>query len=249
MSSQSANLLQKLITALRCPKLRYHHESVDLSDTNAIRPRHCLPTFQVPQVSLHCATVGRRSGTCLLTATLCHPKLWYHHESDDLPDTSTVGTKAPCPACADVRRMMSYVTDLVWYSLLPSAPVNRAQGCKRSRDNATTIGPFPSRHGMGPYGPGSHYREGTHHQPSGGGSWRLGRRVSTRSSAKFASSVARLYDGFESQDFIWRKSSPGCHRQQYEGARHQRRDARHRQQYLPRRGGGGYYQQGCILGP
>ncbi|THW33413.1 hypothetical protein D6D22_09141, partial [Aureobasidium pullulans] len=171
-------------------------------------------------------------------------------------------------------------------------------GRKRSRDNATTIGLFPSRHGKGPYGPGCHYREGTHHQPLGGGSWRLGRRVSTGSSAKFASSVARLYDGFESQDFIWRKSPPGCHRQQYEGARHQRRDARHRQQYLPPRGrskspsrlqhlqqprhlgyidrhhvhdsvysgvkqgvarhrqqyhlghgGGGYYQQGRILGP
>ncbi|OBW65044.1 MAG: Uncharacterized protein AUREO_048900 [Aureobasidium pullulans] len=102
---------------------------------------------------------------------------------DDLPDTSTVGTEAPCPVCADVRRTafrarnsMSYATDFVWDSLLPSAPVNRAQGRKRSRDNATTIGPFPSRHGKGPYGPGSHYREGTHHQPSGGGSWRPGRR-------------------------------------------------------------------------
>ncbi|THX48704.1 hypothetical protein D6D06_08953 [Aureobasidium pullulans] len=41
--------------------------------------------------------IGRRSGTCLLTATLCRPKLWFHHESDDLPDTSTVGTEAPCP--------------------------------------------------------------------------------------------------------------------------------------------------------
>ncbi|THX03667.1 hypothetical protein D6D13_07550 [Aureobasidium pullulans] len=178
------------------------------------------------------------------------------------------------------------------------APVICAQGRKRSRDNATTIGLFPSRHGKGPYGPGSHYREGTHHQPFGGGSWRLGLSVSTRSSAKSASGVARLYDGFESQDFIWRKSPPGCHRQQYEGARHQRRDARHSQQYLPRRGrlkspsrlqhlqqprhlgyidrhhvhdsvcsgvkqgdarhrqqyhlgrgGGGYYQQGRILGP
>ncbi|TIA08806.1 hypothetical protein D6C80_09015 [Aureobasidium pullulans] len=128
-------------------------------------------------------------------------------------------------------------------------PVIRARGRKRSRDNATTIGLFPSRHGKGPYCPGFHYREGTHHQPFGGGSQRLGRRVSTRSSAKFASSVARLYDGFESQDFIWRKSPPGCHRQQYEGARHQRRDARHHQQYHPGRGGGGYYQQGCILGP
>ncbi|THV97199.1 hypothetical protein D6D27_02250 [Aureobasidium pullulans] len=193
---------------------------------------------------------------------------------DDLPDTSTVGTEAPCPVCADVRRTafrarnsMSYATDFVWYSLLPSAPVNRAQGRKRSRDNATTIGLFPSRHGKGlvaivgdlggacptrpildnattidlfpsrhgkgPYGPGSHYREGTHHQPFGGGSQRLGRRVSTRSSAKFASSVARLYDGFESQDFTWRKSPPGCHRQQYH----------------PGRGGGGYYQQRRILGP
>ncbi|THY96032.1 hypothetical protein D6C93_04872 [Aureobasidium pullulans] len=141
--------------------------------------------------------IGLRSGTCLLMATLCRPKLWYHHESDDLPDTSTVGTEAPCP---------------------------------RQRNR---IGLFPSRHGKGPYGPGSHYREGTHHQPSGGGSWRLGRRVSTRSSAKFASSVARLYDGFESQDFIWRKSPPGCHRQQYH----------------PGRGGGGYYRQGRILGP
>ncbi|THY85706.1 hypothetical protein D6C92_08777 [Aureobasidium pullulans] len=93
------------------------------------------------------------------------------------------------------RNSMSYATDFVWDSLLPSAPVNRAQGRKRSRDNATTIGLFPFRHGKGPYGPGSHYREGTHHQPFGGGSWRLGRRVSTRSSAKFASSVARLYDG------------------------------------------------------
>ncbi|THW26001.1 hypothetical protein D6D23_03836 [Aureobasidium pullulans] len=224
--------------------------------------------------------IGWRLGTCLLTATLCRPKLWYHHESDDLPDTSTVGTEAPCPVCADVRgtafrarNSMSYATDFVWYSLLPSAPVICARGRKRSRDNATTIGLFPSRHGKGlvavvgdwgdaspvicaqgrkrsrdnattiglfssrhgkgPYGPGSHYREGTHHQPSGGGSWRLGRRVSTRSSAKFASSVARLYDGFESQDFIWRKSPPGCHRQQYH----------------PGRGGGGYYQQGRILGP
>ncbi|THW57094.1 hypothetical protein D6D20_08228 [Aureobasidium pullulans] len=102
---------------------------------------------------------------------------------NDLPDTSTVGTKAPCPVCADVRRTafrarnsMSYATDFVWDSLLPSAPVICAQGRKRSRDNATTIGLFPSRHGKGPYGPGSHYREGTHHQPSGGGSWRLGRR-------------------------------------------------------------------------
>ncbi|THZ77724.1 hypothetical protein D6C85_01508 [Aureobasidium pullulans] len=119
---------------------------------------------------------------------------------------------------------MSYATDFVWDSLLLSAPVICAQGRKRSRDNATTIGLFPSRHGKGPYGPGSHHREGTHHQPSGGGSWRLGRRVSTRSSAKFASSVARLYDG---------KSPPGCHRQQYH----------------PGRGGGGYYQQGRILGP
>ncbi|THX25434.1 hypothetical protein D6D12_06938 [Aureobasidium pullulans] len=184
--------------------------------------------------------IGWRSGACLLTATLCRPKLWYHHESDDLPDTSTVGTEAPCPVCADVRRTafrarnsMSYATDFVWDSLLPSAPVNCAQGRKRSRDNATTIGLFPSRHGKGPYGPGSHYREGTHHQPFGGGSQRLGRRVSTRSSAKFASSVARLYDGFESQDFTWRKSPPGCHRQQYH----------------PGRGGGGYYQQRRILGP
>ncbi|THW37758.1 hypothetical protein D6D21_08125 [Aureobasidium pullulans] len=128
---------------------------------------------------------------------------------------------------------MSYATDFVWDSLLPSAPVICAQGRKRSRDNATTIGLFPSRHGKGPYGPGSHYREGTRHQPFGGGSQRLGRSVSTRSSAKFASSVARLYDGFESQDFIWRKSPPGCHRQQYH----------------PGRGGGGYYQQGRILGP
>ncbi|THZ98551.1 hypothetical protein D6C88_00856 [Aureobasidium pullulans] len=75
---------------------------------------------------------------------------------NDLPDTSTVGTEAPCPVCADVRRTafrarnsMSYATDFVWYSLLPSAPVNRAQGRKRSRDNATTIGLFPSRHGKG----------------------------------------------------------------------------------------------------
>ncbi|TIA49061.1 hypothetical protein D6C83_04932 [Aureobasidium pullulans] len=130
-SSSWQTPMHKLITALCCPKLRYHHESVDLPDTNAIRPRHCLPTFQVPQ-------------------------LWYHHESDDLPDTSTVGTKAPCPACADVRRTafrarnsMSYATDFVWDSLLPSAPVICAQGRKRSRDNATTIGLFPSRHGKG----------------------------------------------------------------------------------------------------
>ncbi|THY39832.1 hypothetical protein D6C98_09863 [Aureobasidium pullulans] len=102
---------------------------------------------------------------------------------DDLPDISTVGTEAPCPVCADVRRTafcarnsMSYATDFVWDSLVPSAPVICAQGRKRSRDNATTIGLFSSRHGKGPYGPGSHYREGTHHQPSGGGSWRLGRR-------------------------------------------------------------------------
>ncbi|THV78922.1 hypothetical protein D6D29_07291 [Aureobasidium pullulans] len=114
----------------------------------------------------------------------------------------TPALSAPCPVCADVRRTafrarnsMSYATDFVWYSLLPSAAVNRAQGCKRSRDNATTIGLFPSRHGKGPYGPGSHYREGTHHQPFGGGSQRLVRSVSTRSSAKSASSVARLYDG------------------------------------------------------
>ncbi|THY43217.1 hypothetical protein D6C97_09315 [Aureobasidium pullulans] len=196
------------------------------------------------RTSTRCAVtrVSSQSANLLhkLITALCCPKLWYHHESDDLPDTSTVGTEAPCPVCADVRRTafrarnsMSYATDFVWHSLLPSAPVICAQGRKRSRDNATTIGLFPSRHGKGPYGPGSHYREGTHHQPFGGGSWRLGRRVSTRSSAKSASSVARLYDGFESQDFIWRKSPPGCHRQQYH----------------PGRGGGGYYQQGRILGP
>ncbi|THZ09928.1 hypothetical protein D6C95_00928 [Aureobasidium pullulans] len=141
-------------------------------------------------------------GIACLLSKFRNPKLWYHHESDDLPDTCTVGTEAPCPVCADARRTafcarnsMSYATDFVWDSLLPSAPVIRARGRKRSRDNATTIGLFPSRHGKGPYGPGSHYREGTHHQPFGGGSQRLGRRVSTRSSAKFASSVARLYDG------------------------------------------------------
>ncbi|THX71569.1 hypothetical protein D6D08_05481 [Aureobasidium pullulans] len=146
-----------------------------------------------------------------------------------------VYSRPPCAAPSSgttmtfrARNSMSYATDFVWDSLLPSAPVIRARGRKRFRDNATTIGLFPSRDGKGPYGPGSHYREGTHHQPFGSGSWRLGRRVSTRSSAKFASSVARLYDGFESQDFIWRKSSPGCHRQQYH----------------PGRGGGGYYQQG-----
>ncbi|THX96044.1 hypothetical protein D6D03_08950 [Aureobasidium pullulans] len=44
---------------------------------------------------------------------------------------------------------MSYATDFVWYSLLPSAPVICARGRKRSRDNATTIGLFPSRHGKG----------------------------------------------------------------------------------------------------
>ncbi|THY13352.1 hypothetical protein D6D01_08368 [Aureobasidium pullulans] len=63
------------------------------------------------------------------------------------------------------RNSMFSPTDFVWDLLLPSAPVICAQGRKRSRDNATTIGLFSSRHGKGLYGPESHHREGTHHQP------------------------------------------------------------------------------------
>ncbi|KAG9588115.1 hypothetical protein KCU77_g7467, partial [Aureobasidium melanogenum] len=70
------------------------------------------------------------------------PKLWYHVDSTDLPtiagvpDTEAIGTEAPFP------------------------PPNNEQKRKRSRDNAGTIGLFPPRRGRGPYGPGSHFREG-----------------------------------------------------------------------------------------
>ncbi|KAG9833919.1 hypothetical protein KCU98_g16002, partial [Aureobasidium melanogenum] len=42
----------------------------------------------------------------------------------------------------------------------PFPPPNNEQKRKRSRDNAGTIGLFPPRRGRGPYGPGSHFREG-----------------------------------------------------------------------------------------
>ncbi|KAH0371565.1 hypothetical protein KCU65_g1688, partial [Aureobasidium melanogenum] len=70
------------------------------------------------------------------------PKLWYHVDSTDLPtiaghpDNEAIGTEAPFP------------------------PPNNEQKRKRSRDNAGTIGLFPPRRGRGPYGPGSHFREG-----------------------------------------------------------------------------------------
>ncbi|KAG9759374.1 hypothetical protein KCU73_g3421, partial [Aureobasidium melanogenum] len=70
------------------------------------------------------------------------PKLWYHVDSTDLPtiaglpDREAIGTEATFP------------------------PPNNEQKRKRSRDNAGTIGLFPPRRGRGPYGPGSHFREG-----------------------------------------------------------------------------------------
>ncbi|THW30172.1 hypothetical protein D6D25_05918 [Aureobasidium pullulans] len=274
VSSQSANLLHKLITALCCPKLRYHHESVDLPDTYAIRPRHSLPTFQVPQVSLHCATVGRRSGTCLLTTTLCHPKLWYHHESDDLPDTSTVGTEAPCPVCADVRRTafrarnsMSYATDFVWYSLLPSAPVIRAQGRKRSRDNATTIGLFPSRHGkrlvvvVGDWGGACPTRPilyGIRYCPQRQSSALKGASVLETTQPPSVPSplaTARVPTArvpITARELTTNRSvvvpSDWGGASARGAAPFERRQTLRRQYHLGR-GGGGYYQQGRILGP
>ncbi|THW71043.1 hypothetical protein D6D19_07480 [Aureobasidium pullulans] len=238
-------IMEEVLVTLRLDKSSFGHYDfsylrIDFSTelnvgyafVNFTHPKH-ITNFMSAEVGKPSSLYGSTKRCEVSYATIqgidcLLAKLRYHHESVDLPDTNAIRPR---------------------HSLLPSAPVIRARGRKRSRDNATTVNPFPSRHGKGPYGPGSHYREGTHHQPFGGGSQRLGRRVSTRSSAKFASIVARLYDGFESQDFIWRKSPPGCHRQQYEGARHQRGDTRHRQQYHPGRGGGGYYQQGRILGP
>ncbi|THZ16149.1 hypothetical protein D6C91_06488 [Aureobasidium pullulans] len=67
-----------------------------------------------------------------------------------------VYSRPPCAAPSSgttmtfrARNSMSYATDFVWDSLLPLAPVICAQGRKRSGDNATTIGLFPSRHGKG----------------------------------------------------------------------------------------------------
>ncbi|THZ09031.1 hypothetical protein D6C95_01406 [Aureobasidium pullulans] len=188
--------------------------------------KRCEVSYATIQ-GIDCLLAKFRNSVIMEEAASCRPKLWYHHESDDLPDTNAVGTEAPFPA------------------------PNNEQKRKRSRDNATTIGLFPSRHGRGPYGPGSHYREGQYDR---GTSFAIEeeRQHEEQRQVRFERRQLGYRGNGQYQQFgraRRQQQYEGAHRQQYEGARPQQRGARHRQQYLPRRGGGGYYQQGRILGP